>query len=361
MLLLPSLRELSREQLAIHNLPLNGSYLVVGPPGTGKTIMAIYRAEMYKRAGKQSLFLVHNRPLAQYLQQATSQRGLECTTRTFHSWFFWWYCTRMGRRPPTLAKWKYDWHTILMQVNTKKNLDRYDHVIVDEGQDFPREFYFLVRAISHNLTVFADENQRLFDDNSTISDIKVHLGVKEAFSLTRNYRNTLPIAKLSQHFYAGLQTGLPDLPLRNGPKPYIGRFSDATSQIRRIANMSANYTESSIGVFVDSRDLDEMESLMARHMTACYQVYRWNAEPLDFASKDVKLLTYQTAKGLEFDIVFLPVLERRTISPQTIDEKMRFYVLTSRARQRLFLFYSGESRPPLLKDIPRDLVQVIGR
>ena len=34
MLKLPSYQQLSKEQDAIYNLPLTGSYLVMGPPGT---------------------------------------------------------------------------------------------------------------------------------------------------------------------------------------------------------------------------------------------------------------------------------------------------------------------------------------
>ena len=45
----PSFTDLDREQRAIYSgAPLGESILVMGPPGTGKTVMAFHRAERLK-------------------------------------------------------------------------------------------------------------------------------------------------------------------------------------------------------------------------------------------------------------------------------------------------------------------------
>ena len=41
---LPGKNKLSKEQLDIINLPTKNSWVIVGGPGTGKTVMAFYRA-----------------------------------------------------------------------------------------------------------------------------------------------------------------------------------------------------------------------------------------------------------------------------------------------------------------------------
>ena len=78
------------------------------------------------------------------------------------------------------------------------------------------------------------------------------------------------------------------------------------------------------------------------------------AEPLDFTSPAITVATYLTAKGLEFDAVFLPFLPRISGSDEGV--KMQLYVMCSRARDELHMSYSGEGDPSLLGDFPRDLM-----
>lgn len=53
---LPRDRDLTKEQLPIISLPIDEDYVIVGGPGTGKTVMAVYRAGMMRN--KKVLLLV---------------------------------------------------------------------------------------------------------------------------------------------------------------------------------------------------------------------------------------------------------------------------------------------------------------
>src|SRR4051812_17968133 len=90
MLQLPTYQELSEEQDSVYNLPTNGKYLVVGPPGTGKTVMALYRAHQVNGAEHTAQLLVYNRPLERYLRQALQKLDLEGNAPTFHKWLHKW-------------------------------------------------------------------------------------------------------------------------------------------------------------------------------------------------------------------------------------------------------------------------------
>src|SRR5438270_768509 len=180
MLRVPSYEELSKEQDEVYNLPLDGNYLVIGPPGTGKTVMAMHRAARFSRAKRSNLFLTCGRPLAQYLDQAVGLTGSGGVAYTLHSWLPQWYGNYFHRKPPMKSKWEFDFLQVLLDIEKAEKEGRYfgrfNHIVVDEGQDFAKELYLVLRRIADHTTVFADENQRLYEDNSTVRDIQTYLG-----------------------------------------------------------------------------------------------------------------------------------------------------------------------------------------
>jgi superfamily I DNA/RNA helicase len=371
MLKLPAYQDLAREQLEIYNLPLNGSYLVVGPPGTGKTIMALHRASMYLRASMKTHFLVYSNTLTQYLDQAVKQEKLDSVATTLHKWFPYWYQRSLRRWPPRVAKFEFDWNTILSELNnylkTGRMLNQYEHIVIDEGQDFPKEFYFVLRLITKNITVFADENQRITETQSTLREIQQSLALRpdHIHKLARNYRNTRPIAEFAAQYYAQLRSGVPELPARNGPKPRLLMARSIKQQVEFIARYERNNADKDIAIFVErtgqQEKIYEMLEADSKGTANPVQIYvsRDQArKKLDFGRPGIRILTYASAKGLEFDTVFLPLLDRSRTDLRSDMTRMRYYVLTSRARQELILMGSGEETPPMLQGIPESLYDV---
>ena len=81
---LPGIQDLSKEQDAVLALPRNGRHLIVGGPGTGKSVVALLRARRYQRNGDPYLFLVFNHILHQASRQLFGD-GLD--SETWMSWF----------------------------------------------------------------------------------------------------------------------------------------------------------------------------------------------------------------------------------------------------------------------------------
>ncbi len=79
-------------------------------------------------------------------------------------------------------------------------------------------------------------------------------------------------------------------------------------------------------------------------------------EAIEFGTPGVKILTYGSAKGLEFDTVFLPELQSIPGDPQGDDLRMKFYVMASRAKQTLGLMYTGDSVPKFVEALPMSLL-----
>jgi superfamily I DNA/RNA helicase len=361
---LPSYQQLSKEQDKINNLPLDGSYLVVGPPGTGKTVMALYRSKMLVTRRRQPTLLMHSRLLTQYTGTAAGELGIDGRVGSFHQWFYGFYRAHFRRRPPQIEPWHYDWQVIMREFTTnpppKQSLP---HLLVDEGQDINKHFYPLARHLAAHLTVFADENQRLTEQNATVADIRAYGAFTSVHELRRNYRNTKEIAALAAHFYSGLPSGIPDPPARSGELPVLIRYANLNATVQAIATYERNHPDRQVGVFVPTKRLrDKLANRLqvAGRTVNQVQVYQRDENgpsEVDFTRPGIFLMCYPNAKGLEFDTVYIPELQSYRGRLDSPEFKMLFYVLISRARDNLFLAYSGEEIPAIVGQIPKALVE----
>jgi DNA helicase IV len=361
---LPAYQALSKEQDKINNLPLNESFLVTGPPGTGKTVMALYRTKMLEKEKTKVSLLMHSRLLSQYTSDAVGSLGLNGAVQTFHSWFNTFYQTEYRCKIPSFGRYEYDWTAILKQLgqNPPKHTSL-EYLIVDEGQDIHKNFYPIARHLSRCITVFADENQRLTETNSTIPDIKGFGNFRSTHELRKNYRNTREIADLAAHFYTGLRTGIPDPPDRRGEKPIMTHHKQLHDTAEFIARYERNNPKQQIGVFVPyARTRDSLFNRLAVDGRTKNAPQKYvggqgkDAVVVDFKRPGITVLCYPSAKGLEFDTVFLPELQDVKDDIHSAEFKMKFYVLISRARESLYLSYSGDEEPKILEAFPKSLV-----
>ncbi|MCZ7558540.1 MAG: hypothetical protein M5R41_19300 [Bacteroidia bacterium] len=388
---IPPFDDLSEEQDEICVLaPLDEVILVSGPPGTGKTVVAFYRAEAVSGKGCTPVLVMYNAVLCRYSHNASNLPAVREGVKTWFSWFGRWWKVVFGQYYPQKGPYIPDWEpmlksTVQLVTDPQRQLRAFrewGHLIVDEGQDFPCDFYHLARLVLNiaessnvkkvSLTVLADENQRLqAGKNSSIKEIKQALAVKQErhYHLTRNYRNTYEIARAAAHFYVGLPDGIPKLPVnRRGQKPRITRTENLDASVDLIRRFVVNQSDLEIGVFLPTQALqikyyNELKRRLRDVAGVNVQRYTNNdhehgdANRLQFDTHGVvTVLCDQSSKGLEFDVVFVPEIQARRWDPVAIDQfRMQFYVLTSRARQFLFFQYTSKNgdQIPILDHFPR--------
>ena len=111
---LPYKSELSIEQNEIVNLKPTINWVIQGAPGTGKTVMAIYRAahvSSMARFGKKVLMLVYNRNLMEFMREAVEEYA-NCDVLTYHQWLSDIYRSEFGCSYPQSAPYTPEWDKI---------------------------------------------------------------------------------------------------------------------------------------------------------------------------------------------------------------------------------------------------------
>jgi superfamily I DNA/RNA helicase len=268
----------------------------------------------------------------------------------------------------------YDWddlpQTVLSEFELDSEARMYKHVIIDEGQDFsPIMIRSLAAAIPEDgsLTIFGDMAQQIYGNR--ISWRSAGLKIKEVWRFQENYRNTKQVARLAlalaatPHFQDVSDLVEPKAPAADGAPPALIGFESEADEIRFVAEQAEKRARTgTVAVLFRDRELEAtLPPLLGNPSTRLHrQLDRWPSGPRVFHG------TYHSAKGLEFDAVYLPyVSAARLPHPPDVTafghadaaarDAMLLYVSITRARSDLVLTYSGA--PTALLPLGPDLVQ----
>jgi hypothetical protein len=361
---MPEYERLSTEQDAVYNMPLRGNHLVTGPPGTGKSVMALWRSLLFRQAGADATLITYSRLLYQYMSAATLGERLFSTDfklDTFYEWIDSFWRQRFGGRAPRIPGSRYDldWESMVSIIGVANPMtDHAPNLIIDEGQDLAEQFYWIVGRVAENVNVFADENQQIGETNSDLASIQDYIDPDSVRNLNRNYRNGREIAKVAKRFYPGLGTGIPELPEGGGDEAIFTNYRTLGDTISAISRYERNHPDSTIGIFVQTQKMVKryLSLLSDEDLVNEPQHYmREKNSPVpvvDFHAAGITVTTFMSAKGLEFDAVFIPDLHKvgsRYSDPDMPQTQMMFYVLSSRARERLEFSYYGSRTPQLCR------------
>ena len=187
---------------------------VVGPAGSGKSMLAAEKARLLAREGYRTLLVCFNQRLATSLIRelaeahapapgALGPTGLDVTT--FHR-----LCERLGAEagvlPTRPAPIPQAWWDETLPAAAEAAIDalpnaRYHAIVVDEGQDFEASWFDLLERLLIDpgdvFWVFHDPGQALIR-----TDVVAGLGF-ERLELFENHRNPGSIAELAASFYRG--------------------------------------------------------------------------------------------------------------------------------------------------------------
>ncbi len=317
------------------------NHVVEGGPGTGKTCLAIMRA---RRLYPQSrvLLLVYNRPLMMYLQsalQANTSWGFQVDT--YHNWLSTFYSEVFGCRYPQTERFNPVWEEIEPQLCSLGK--KYFQIIVDEGQDFPLPLIRCLRSLSEHMTVFIDSKQAMEQDKTSSLEIAEILGTA-VYKLSTNYRSTEEITAFSNLFRQGEKVN-PNKE-NKGRAPIIHYCNDYAEQLTRIEQIIINNPQKEIGIIANRDSVRHLYEELTEALGNQFHIQYYLSQQdnnIDFDVSGVRVVTYGTMKGLEFDIVVLPRFTRVMSTGDEVADYNRLHVATSRAKEKLYLICFKEN------------------
>lgn len=322
-------------QMDLLDRTLDRSLVVSGCAGSGKSVIALQKAKRIQaEKGRDYTVIVFTKALKDYMQAGRQELGLN------DAFYYHW-----------------DW-------KNRRGMPKADYVIVDEAQDFTREeIQEFINSARKNIFFFGDTAQSIYGGLKTtlsMREIGSMLPNADAVPLYFNYRLPKPIAKVTQT-YIGVGVD----PYRERTykstetqKPHFIRYTSVEDQIKAIARIIKVRNLTDVGILVSHNESIPMTSQLLNEHGINHEVryndkqdYHNNVDTLNFNSTNPKLMTYHSAKGLQFETVFLPFVE----SADSDDLKKALYVAMTRTYRNLYVLYSNYSMPSPLSSVPSDL------
>lgn len=271
---------------------------------------------------------------------------------------------------------------------------KYDFVLIDEAQDLPLNKMLIARELTEGaLTISADFAQKIYNSGFTWKEVGISFRGQAAKKLNGTHRNTLQIAKFANNI-ARHNTELsqmdeddgysaPELPEREGALPILRYTSTIDSEGREIAALVRRIRKESpdmtIGILGrTARGMNIIKRWLTGFDYEVIEIPR-NSEPeFRVLEPGVKLVTYHSSKGLEFDVVILPMLDDGvfpftynvdTSDKEILEDAMNsarslLYVGVTRARSELYMFAGDgtlRTPSPVIAEIDKTLYEVVSK
>ncbi|MEE4424490.1 hypothetical protein [Streptomyces bugieae] len=320
---------------------------------------------MLSTVGKEVVMLSYPNLLFQYSASRAGSLATDVRFTTFHRWFRGFWRQHFDRPPPEgrQGEWSYDWSEVLRLLpNHRTARSTLPSLVIDEGQDLPRDFYLLCTALGADVSVFADENRCIGDRQSTLNEMRARLGAGLGeVRLDGDHRSTQEVARLASHYRAGTASPLP-APARSHTVPLLVRMRSLDEFAEELIRYARAHPQSGIGVLCRTAALvgTLQYKLAQRRHESHVQAYVSNdvhRSRVNFDRPGILITSASTARGLEFDSLFVPDLEQYTEDPTTLDSRFRFQAMISRAREEVYLAYVGSQEPRIVADVPADVLK----
>lgn len=368
------INELTPDQRRAVEQDTNGPKIIIGAPGSGKTMVLVHRAkylqERFNISPERYHIFVYTNVLKDYIRADLSLLDIpESCVTTFDSWCVNYHRKNIGYNLPKtndITDFGAIKENVLDAVVSDPNSrDMFDYILVDEGQDLDVTSYAILKEISKHITVCMDHKQQIYDQRPEENEILQILGLKRRnVALLGAYRCCPYIVDLASELIddefereAFINQSFTDYAGRLTPLIYNAKdFNDEFERLIEIIR-DRQMKDKRIGILLPSKRYMHgiANDLVDRGLKIEIQT-KWEGEvgKLDFNTTNPKLMTYYSAKGLTFDSVLLPRLSPEFFTRESGERLRRLlFVGITRATDWVYMSTVNGRELSLLKELKR--------
>ena len=347
----------------------NKSIVVSGSAGSGKSLIAVTIAKRIEEKGLgERRIVVYTKALEEYIREGIKTLNFNCNL-THHDPWKW----------RSVEKWDNNGNRYF-----EKELycPHADYFVVDEIQDFSIEdIQLFIESTDKFCCFFGDMAQSVYQKGKitmkqVLKSIPDSMNPKE-YTLYYNYRLPIGIAKVAQYVGMNLESFEEGkYKSKETTIPRIIKEDNNDIQIKIIADYCKEHINSETAILVPYKlDVINVCTKLKEFGVNCEMKYDVpdpfkeaakigkkisgipdeqfrSVDTLDFSTNNVKVLTYHSSKGLQFQTVFLPWINQ---NPQFAGEmRTPLYVAMTRTYRDLFILHQGYLPYPL-SSIPKEL------
>jgi superfamily I DNA/RNA helicase len=299
-----------------------------GGPGTGKSVVSLWRHIRNHERGRDSLLLTYTKSLEYYLKLSANTIN-----------------TSAGVNVDRTYRW----------VN-QRHKTNYEEIIIDEGQDVKASNYSVIQNYCKTLSYGADERQSVYLSSQESQDVtqwfRDNCSNNSQYDLIANFRNSKEILLFIKSIFTDfmIPRDVINSATETGLKPIVHINGwDEDNELEYMVDIIDEYHSSAanIGILVPS--VNKVKSYYNRIKEAINgkKISKYHNQMDDFETlENIHVTTFKSSKGLEFDTVIIPGFDSFDyfVNGDYNFSENDYYVACTRTKRNLFLICKKNPR-----------------
>lgn len=309
-------------------------YLVTGPAGSGKTIIAMLKAFELEKLNINYILIIYTKALKCFLEGKMRNVNFRDIEKKIY----------------------YEEELTEEELEALCEDGDVDYVIIDEVQDFPIDSILQYEKIGNKgIFLYGDNGQQVYPDRTNnmniIKEIKNKISMKN-FNLPRTYRVPEKIAKFAEQIDRRNTLISQNCFKIQGDIPIVIEFNKFEDEMKNIIQMIRREGWKNIGILLSKNEDVKVvaDKLIELGLICERKDYEFNN--LDFTTNNPKVMTYHSSKGLEFNHVFIPQCGYHH-NPTKYNYREALFVAMTRAKESLVVSYITHNKAQYLNEIDK--------